>query len=639
MFPLINLCHEKLGAKIYCEGTSFSDGHKIENLIQNDKGYLASSFVKTPLDITISFNYPIDLERIGIKCKVGTCISDTISVYISNESMDSVLSKMNILLKGRDSEMKNLPSHNTHHNSLLSPRTLTIPVDNTVGLNNILSSNFINNNNNIINNYNSNNNNINVKHLTKSQILYDNIHLSVPNFNENSLNNKTAQLKYIHQQFKFIGSVDSLHSQDDLYTYICNSSFNYRGQTLPNSFLSKIQKQEQLKPFHSNSDLLIGVKSIRIRILKVYQSSCAALGGFEIWGVPSQNCPQEVLNQLYQNYQQLQQLQQQQSYNNSMKSNLFQNNIFSNNNTSNMSSNNMNGGNGSANVQTVNLFPKLPSGHQPKDEMKVEEKYHKPSIIDEFEAFLRDHPGIVLNETGIPTIFIDPITLEMMTDPVILKSGHNVDRSTIEKHFRNGFFTDPYTSVKMSPDEIQTNYVLKEKIQTFIRVEKKKRKRLLKSHSMIFRNQIAANMQPQISSSTSSFITMDFTDSIGSNGSTTSDHVTKGMNTINLFDDQDYHHRHNNNNTSNSNSSSKHNSGNNWPIIPDFSSLASSTSSIGSMNSSGSEIPLHNNGLLNPSMINFDNLNLLKKNPNQYTLEKMPSQNSFVELPIKKHRK
>ncbi|PPR86391.1 hypothetical protein GOBAR_AA34297 [Gossypium barbadense] len=60
-----------------------------------------------------------------------------------------------------------------------------------------------------------------------------------------------------------------------------------------------------------------------------------------------------------------------------------------------------------------------------------------------------------------------PISLEMMSDPVTLSSGHTYDRCSILKWFRSGNATCPKTGEKLTSTELVPNLVLKGMIQQY----------------------------------------------------------------------------------------------------------------------------------------------------------------------------
>ncbi|KAJ2658876.1 RING finger protein 37 [Coemansia sp. RSA 1200] len=69
---------------------------------------------------------------------------------------------------------------------------------------------------------------------------------------------------------------------------------------------------------------------------------------------------------------------------------------------------------------------------------------------------------------GCPPEFIDPITLDVMPDPVVLPSAVRCDRSTIARHLDGGHRTDPFTGLPMDRDQIQPDLALRLRIQAWL---------------------------------------------------------------------------------------------------------------------------------------------------------------------------
>ncbi|KAI4317462.1 hypothetical protein L6164_025329 [Bauhinia variegata] len=66
-----------------------------------------------------------------------------------------------------------------------------------------------------------------------------------------------------------------------------------------------------------------------------------------------------------------------------------------------------------------------------------------------------------------PDDFRCPISLEIMTDPVTIETGHSYDRSSILKWFRSGNPTCPKTGKRLSSIELVPNLVLRRLIQQY----------------------------------------------------------------------------------------------------------------------------------------------------------------------------
>lgn len=66
----------------------------------------------------------------------------------------------------------------------------------------------------------------------------------------------------------------------------------------------------------------------------------------------------------------------------------------------------------------------------------------------------------------IPVEYLDPITFEIMTDPVITADGHTYDRTAIEKWFID-HTTSPMTNLPLKNRELIPNFALRSLIQSF----------------------------------------------------------------------------------------------------------------------------------------------------------------------------
>lgn len=70
---------------------------------------------------------------------------------------------------------------------------------------------------------------------------------------------------------------------------------------------------------------------------------------------------------------------------------------------------------------------------------------------------------------GIPPAYICPISMEIMSDPVMAHDGYTYDRCNIEKWFKNrqGRETSPNTGIRISTTLIP-NYALRNAIEGYI---------------------------------------------------------------------------------------------------------------------------------------------------------------------------
>ena len=67
----------------------------------------------------------------------------------------------------------------------------------------------------------------------------------------------------------------------------------------------------------------------------------------------------------------------------------------------------------------------------------------------------------------IPDEYLDPLMYTLMTDPVVLPSGHRIDRSTIVSHLLNDP-SDPFSRQAMTISDVKPDIELREKIQNFM---------------------------------------------------------------------------------------------------------------------------------------------------------------------------
>lgn len=79
------------------------------------------------------------------------------------------------------------------------------------------------------------------------------------------------------------------------------------------------------------------------------------------------------------------------------------------------------------------------------------------------------------NPDTIPPGFLDPISQEIMNDPITLETGHTYDRKTLYQHFsslrRPSTFTCPISRGLVTPAEFNkgTSILIKNFIETFVK--------------------------------------------------------------------------------------------------------------------------------------------------------------------------
>ncbi|KAG6549051.1 hypothetical protein Mapa_009494 [Marchantia paleacea] len=75
--------------------------------------------------------------------------------------------------------------------------------------------------------------------------------------------------------------------------------------------------------------------------------------------------------------------------------------------------------------------------------------------------------GVSVNVPVVPTYFQCPISLELMSDPVTLSTGHTYDRSSIQLWFHAGKNTCPQTRQEVSTKDLIPNVTLKNCIRSW----------------------------------------------------------------------------------------------------------------------------------------------------------------------------
>jgi ubiquitin conjugation factor E4 B len=72
----------------------------------------------------------------------------------------------------------------------------------------------------------------------------------------------------------------------------------------------------------------------------------------------------------------------------------------------------------------------------------------------------------------VPDHFLDPIMCTLMTDPVLLPSGDNMDRANITRHLLTDE-TNPFTRQPLKVQDLVPNEKLKAEIEAWIAERKK----------------------------------------------------------------------------------------------------------------------------------------------------------------------
>ncbi|KAF4382134.1 hypothetical protein G4B88_009424 [Cannabis sativa] len=103
----------------------------------------------------------------------------------------------------------------------------------------------------------------------------------------------------------------------------------------------------------------------------------------------------------------------------------------------------------------------------------TESSQHLIDLLNKFKQVAGMEETVILDESVVPRMlakcsslmipheFLCPITLEIMTDPVIVASGQSYDRESIQKWFDSNHRTCPKTRQTLSHLELAPNYALK----------------------------------------------------------------------------------------------------------------------------------------------------------------------------------
>ena len=87
-----------------------------------------------------------------------------------------------------------------------------------------------------------------------------------------------------------------------------------------------------------------------------------------------------------------------------------------------------------------------------------------PDLVEQASRAVADDEELLV---GAPDEFLDEIMSTFMMDPVILPSGHFVDRSTITQHLLNDPI-DPFNREEMTIDDAKPATELKQRIDQWL---------------------------------------------------------------------------------------------------------------------------------------------------------------------------
>jgi ubiquitin conjugation factor E4 B len=87
-----------------------------------------------------------------------------------------------------------------------------------------------------------------------------------------------------------------------------------------------------------------------------------------------------------------------------------------------------------------------------------------PDLVDQASRSVAEYEALVADA---PDEFLDEILSTFMSDPIVLPSGHFVDRSTITQHLLNDPI-DPFNREAMTIDDLKPAVELKAKIDAWL---------------------------------------------------------------------------------------------------------------------------------------------------------------------------
>jgi len=149
----------------------------------------------------------------------------------------------------------------------------------------------------------------------------------------------------------------------------------------------------------------------------------------------------------------------------------IQNKLMKNNNNDNNDNNNNNENNNNVDSNIYNQY-----NNNNNNNVIAENPFHYDADIQ-----INDNNDDILNseenkiqlkdENNIPEIYLCPISLQLMTDPVINPYGITYNRNSIEKWLKKSD-QDPVTKKKLTKNMLFPNYALKSLIEEYIKANK-----------------------------------------------------------------------------------------------------------------------------------------------------------------------
>jgi len=340
---------------------------------ERSRGFLAAHFIKPPALLLFQLPFPIHVESMIIKPKVGSQISSGLAILVAGIATKRVPSG-----KGDSSNNKSTQLLKKKRTKKLKKELLSDSdkVENSQQGSAVCCQN----------------------RLEKETSIH------IPNHSY-ELEITSGSAKGEHSQF--FSQIAWLNDREGKTIHIQNKLFQQRSpvQGFNPVGRSDIQEGEFQRPY-----LLQKVTHVALKIARLSGSSVPAIGKVEIWGQPSAVCKPGVLE------------------------------------------------------YALGIQEKIQAGAAVKT----------TAIINRTTANSKNDSLLSYSRSSLPEDFIDPITCELMTVPVLLPSGHNIDMTTLEKHITaerswGRLPSDPFTGKVFSDTSKPVpNSALKVRIDKFL---------------------------------------------------------------------------------------------------------------------------------------------------------------------------
>ena len=380
----MNFLHGFFEPKVDCDVVS-TDGYSADNLVSSNwrdrnQGFLAAHFVRPPAVLLFELPFPVSVESLVIKPKVGSQISTGIDVFVASvkRKSQSIYSSARL---GKEA-LKSCGRGQNAKRQKLSRRTQKSDIK-----------------------------------CTSNQSVEGVVPSTQPILHDYADTISAATFKAEHMEL--FAQVGRIFGADDGRTIsVINPRFQDRSRN--------VSPSTQLEEFRQ-AHLLRCVTHLVLRVTRVCGACAAAIGQVELWGKPASTCGQEIIDYACQIQDRIS------SQNRGVSSESYNGNKFVQNGSRTVSG---------ATAQKNNIT----KNSQESDEAT----------------------------SSIPEEFIDAITCNIMTIPMLLPSGHNIDSTTLDKHSAaeqvwGRMPSDPFTGIPFSAMyKAVPNSALKVRIDKFL---------------------------------------------------------------------------------------------------------------------------------------------------------------------------